>query len=98
MSKALWPRLANAAARLMAVVVLPTPPFWLTTASTWPTLFVGRRRFLFPAHRRERFLGVPHPAIRLGSRRRFGEERLQVVRARGRVASLDEQEGEAVVR
>ena len=28
------PRRANAAARLTAVVVLPTPPFWLTTDST----------------------------------------------------------------
>src|SRR5437879_11860622 len=27
-----WPTSAMAAARLMAVVVLPTPPFWLTTA------------------------------------------------------------------
>src|SRR5437773_856098 len=29
-----WPTSAIAAARLIAVVVLPTPPFWLTTAST----------------------------------------------------------------
>ncbi len=28
------PSSARAAARLMAVVVLPTPPFWLTTAMT----------------------------------------------------------------
>src|SRR5436190_16944633 len=28
----LLPRRANAAARLMAVVVLPTPPFWLVIA------------------------------------------------------------------
>src|ERR1700719_2613661 len=28
------PSRARAAARLMAVVVLPTPPFWLTTAMT----------------------------------------------------------------
>src|SRR5437868_6791158 len=27
-----WPTSAKAAARLIAVVVLPTPPFWLTTA------------------------------------------------------------------
>src|SRR5712692_8038320 len=29
-----WPSSANAAPRLIAVVVLPTPPFWLTTAIT----------------------------------------------------------------
>src|SRR5438876_12320636 len=33
---------AKDAARLMAVVVLPTPPFWLTTAITRPILIVGR--------------------------------------------------------
>src|SRR5258708_19530248 len=27
-----WPSSASAAPRLIAVVVLPTPPFWLTTA------------------------------------------------------------------
>src|SRR5690606_23506384 len=30
-SRVRWPALAIAAARLTAVVVLPTPPFWLTT-------------------------------------------------------------------
>src|SRR5262249_34651924 len=29
-----WPNLARAAARLIVVVVLPTPPFWLATART----------------------------------------------------------------
>src|SRR5437588_11998492 len=33
-SNAGWPASARAAARLIAVVVLPTPPFWLTTATT----------------------------------------------------------------
>src|SRR5215475_13887932 len=33
----------NPAARLTAVVVLPTPPFWLTTAMTLPTIL--RRTF-----------------------------------------------------
>src|SRR5260370_30998590 len=33
---------AKDAARLMAVVVLPTPPFWLATAMTRPILIVGR--------------------------------------------------------
>src|SRR5437879_5531223 len=28
-----WPASASAAARLIAVVVLPTPPFWFTTAT-----------------------------------------------------------------
>src|SRR3954470_3961879 len=30
-SSVLWPLFATAAARLMVVVVLPTPPFWLAT-------------------------------------------------------------------
>src|SRR5580698_5392382 len=34
MRRVLRPSRARAAARLMAVVVLPTPPFWLTTAMT----------------------------------------------------------------
>src|SRR5207245_6053009 len=34
MSNTGWPSSASAAPRLMAVVVLPTPPFWLTTART----------------------------------------------------------------
>src|SRR5277367_611986 len=35
------PSRAMAAARLMAVVVLPTPPFWLTTAMTLDGMGVG---------------------------------------------------------
>src|SRR6185437_7925062 len=37
-SSVLSPSSASAAARLMAVVVLPTPPFWFTTASTFEPL------------------------------------------------------------
>ena len=33
MSSVRLPRSASAAARLMAVVVLPTPPFWLAMAT-----------------------------------------------------------------
>ena len=33
MSSVRLPRMASAAARLMAVVVLPTPPFWLAIAT-----------------------------------------------------------------
>ena len=36
-SSVLRPRCASALARLIAVVVFPTPPFWLTTARTVPT-------------------------------------------------------------
>src|ERR1700677_426428 len=36
MSKVLTSAAAREAARLMAVVVLPTPPFWLATAMTRP--------------------------------------------------------------
>ena len=33
MSSVRLPRMASAAARLMAVVVFPTPPFWLAMAT-----------------------------------------------------------------
>src|ERR1035437_9261220 len=33
-----WPISASAAPRLMAVVVLPTPPFWVTTAMIGETV------------------------------------------------------------
>src|ERR1700733_6163748 len=35
-SRQVSPSRANAAERLIAVVVFPTPPFWLTTAITLP--------------------------------------------------------------
>src|SRR5271168_476923 len=38
------PSRAMAAARLMAVVVLPTPPFWLTTAMTFDVVVAGLGR------------------------------------------------------
>src|ERR1035441_3920379 len=37
-NKVFAPSEASDAARLMAVVVLPTPPFWLVTAMTLPTI------------------------------------------------------------
>src|ERR1700730_5157272 len=33
MTRMRWPAAANAVAKLIAVVVLPTPPFWLATAT-----------------------------------------------------------------
>jgi hypothetical protein len=36
-SRTVLPSAARHAPRLTAVVVFPTPPFWLTTAMTWPT-------------------------------------------------------------
>ena len=40
MSRLFTSAAANYAAKLMAVVVLPTPPFWLATAMTHPMIFV----------------------------------------------------------
>ena len=40
-----------AAARLIAVVVLPTPPFWFTTATTWGVVvpsILGFNSFIDP--------------------------------------------------
>src|ERR1043166_7915161 len=47
-SKDLTSAAAKEAARLMAVVVFPTPPFWLATAMTCPMRFlrVGRSALL----------------------------------------------------
>src|SRR5271157_1397125 len=44
---------ASEAARLMAVVVLPTPPFWLATAMTRPMIFLGVARQNMRTHRRK---------------------------------------------
>src|SRR5687768_11062277 len=49
-----WSRSTNAAARLRAVVVLATPPFWFVKAMT---LAVGSIRSAY-SHARERFLPV----------------------------------------
>src|SRR5262245_25244969 len=38
----------NPAARLTAVVVLPTPPFWLTTAMTLPTTLLRTLKWSVP--------------------------------------------------
>src|ERR1700741_2992797 len=45
MSSVLWPLLATAAARLIVVVVLPTPPFWLATVMIIETagILLGKR-------------------------------------------------------
>ena len=51
MTRTRWPAAANAVARLIAVVVLPTPPFWLATA-----MIRARRAAEAPAavpHRRQ---------------------------------------------
>jgi hypothetical protein len=42
MRKVLTSAAANDAARLIAVVVLPTPPFWLATAMTRPIRFLEK--------------------------------------------------------
>src|SRR5688572_15179531 len=77
----LSPRRANAAARLTAVVVLPTPPFWLTTARTRPGLevSVGHRVGAAVAQGVERLPGVANPPVCLGALRRLVEEALEVL-------------------
>src|SRR5262245_3401098 len=75
----LWPRRANAAAMLIAVVVFPTPPFWLTIARTWPTLLLGVfGHSVAVAQRCQCIFGVFHPAFGFGFRGRLGEKRLEM--------------------
>src|SRR5688572_25902884 len=50
-SSVLRPRRAKAAARFTDVVVFPTPPFWLTTARTRPTLLLRGGEVLRPEFR-----------------------------------------------
>src|SRR5687767_13537809 len=98
--RVLRPRRARAAARFTAVVVLPTPPFWLTTARTRPSLGVSvRQRLRSPAPERvERLSGVPHPAVGLGALRRLTQEQLEVFLRALHVAALEQEKGEAIVR
>src|SRR5215475_3189100 len=99
MRSTLSPRRAIAAATLMAVVVLPTPPFWLTTERTRPTLLawvVGYRTIV--AQRIQRVLGMLHPPLCLRTHRRFCEERLEIARAASPVAALEQQVRETVIR
>src|SRR5947208_778137 len=96
----LSPRRANAAARFTADVVLPTPPFWLTTARMRPTLRLRREgvRAAAGAQALERVLCVLHPAVRLRAARWRCEERLEVLRPAGDVAALQQEKREPVVR
>src|SRR5690349_16577797 len=89
-----------ATARLIAVVVLPTPPFWLTIASTRPTLrlwFLGdgidARPQLVEGH-----LCMTHPSLRLGARRRLRKERLEMLFRARAIVPLEQQKGEPVMR
>src|ERR1700757_3852111 len=66
---------ANDDARLMAVVVFPTPPFWLATAMTRPIYFFGESRDV-PQHSSIRraiamtdFSAQPGSELRLKSKR-----------------------------
>src|SRR5690242_3069113 len=99
-SSVFTPRRAIATARLIAVVVFPTPPFWLTIASTRPTLrlwflgdSVGARAQLFERHFR-----VPHPTFRLGARRRLREKCFQVFFRRRAIIPLEQRKCEPVMR
>src|SRR6185436_1940894 len=101
MSSVFIPRRANAAARFTAVVVLPTPPFWLTIARTWPeALWLRvRQRLRRPvrAERVQRLLRVLDPALRLGPLRRTREKVIEVPFGTGDLAALDQQKGESIV-
>src|SRR5688500_18678292 len=96
----LSPRRANAAARLTAVVVLPPPPFWLTTARTRPGLGVSVRQRLRAARAQcfERMARVPHPSIGFGALRWLVEEQLQLLLCALHVAAFQQQDREPVVR
>ena len=98
MSSVFCPRRASAAARLIAVVVLPTPPFWLTIARTCPTLLLGLVGDRFAARsvssvssacRTQRSASGPDGGLR-GS--------LEVLSAPGVIAALEQEEREPVVR
>src|SRR5262245_48499890 len=85
---------------LIAVVVFPTPPFWLTIARTWPTLLLG---VLFGhavsvAQRCQCNFGVFHPAFRFGFRGRLGKKRLEMAFGGSAVAAFEQQERKSVVR
>src|SRR2546423_756970 len=99
-SSVFTPRRASETARLIAVVVFPTPPFWLTIASTRPTLWLRFLRDRVHARSQivECFLRMAHPPLGFGARRRFGEERLEMLFGALPIAPLQEQEGEPVVR
>src|SRR5512143_1895196 len=99
MRSVFFPRRASATARLMAVVVFPTPPFWLTIARTLPTLLLWLFGYCFAVakHLQRRF-GVPDPALGLETRRRLGEKGLEMFFRLGAIAALEQQEGQAVVR
>src|ERR1044072_4943890 len=99
MSSVFVPRRARAAARFIAVVVLPTPPFWLTIARTCPTLLLGVVGNDFAvAQRRERVFRVSDPPLGCGAGRGFGEKGLEVLFRAGMVAAFQEQERQPIVR
>src|SRR5688500_2607754 len=98
--RVLRPRRANAAARFTAVVVLPTPPFWLTTARTRPSLGVSvRQRLRAPgAERVECLARVPHPSIGFRALRRLVEEQREVLLSALHVTALEPEKGQPIVR
>src|SRR5690348_3415247 len=99
-SSVLMPRRASAAARLIAVVVLPTPPFWLTIASTRDTL--GLLLFGDGVHSGPEFskrcLCVLNPSLRLRAGRRLRKKCLEMLLCTRAIAALEQQEREAVMR
>src|SRR5262245_59451054 len=84
---------------LIAVVVFPTPPFWLTIARTWPTLLLGVvRHSVSAAQRCQCLFGVSHPTFGFGSRGRLGKKGFEVAFGGSAVAAFEQQERKAVVR
>src|SRR5215212_3778495 len=103
MRRVFLPRRASTTARLIAVVVFPTPPFWLTTARTWPTLLAGVFGYRFArygfavANRLQRRRGVTNPTLGFCSGRRLGEKCFEVFGGAVTIAAFEQQERETVV-
>src|SRR6185437_13518159 len=97
-SSVFMPRRARAAARLIAVVVLPTPPFWLTIERTRGTLLLGVLGYDLAAQGLERLFGMTNPAFGFGACGWLGEKRLEVLFRAGAIASFQQQERQSVVR
>ena len=101
MSSVFRPRRANAAARFTAVVVLPTPPFWLTMARTCPTRYSGSPSDVGIGAGAELFEGgarVRDPSLRFRAPRRMREKCREVLLGACRIAALEQQKRESVVR
>jgi len=103
-SKTLWPRRAMAAARLIAVVVLPTPHLLTATARTRPTLGGSGASCPNPRGPPRRCAATRASSFACCTQRsasgcwRFGQERVQVPLCAAAIAALEQHEGQTVIR